>query len=70
MSKFKIGQKLKTNEQYKKEYKQIFCKEPKEKGGIVIDIYEDGKNDPIYYFTKPDIKGNRDGLAERFVELV
>lgn len=69
MAKFKIGDVLTTNEYYKTEYRRIFGKEPKEKGGKVLEIYEDTKHDPIYFFTEVDETGNRDGMAEKFLQL-
>lgn len=69
MSKFQIGQVVKTNEHYQTEYKRIFKREPKKKGGVILDIYDDGINSPVYFFTEPDKYGNREGLSENFVEL-
>ena len=70
MSKFQIGQVVKTNEHYQTEYKRIFKKEPTKTAGTILDIYEDGTHSPVYFFTEPDRYGNREGLAENFVKLV
>ena len=70
MAKFKIGDELKLNNFYKEEYRKIFGKDPKDKGGIVKEIYEDTKYDTIYFFTELDEHGNKDGIAEQFLELV
>ena len=69
MPKFNKGQVLTTNKLYKTEYRKIFKKEPKQKGGVVLDIYDDKKHEPIYFFTELDEEGNREGLAEKFVQL-
>ena len=70
MAKYKLGSNLTTNSTYDEEYQKIFHKQSCKKGGIVLDIYEDGKNEPIYFFTEPDKYGNREGIAENFLKLV
>lgn len=70
MTKYKLGSKLITNSLYEEEYQKIFNRKPNKKGGTVLDIYEDGKNEPIYFFTQPDKYGNREGIAENFLKLV
>lgn len=70
MAKFKINQTVKTTQTFKNDFKRIFKKQPDIDGGVIIDIYEDGKSQPIYFFTLPDKNGNRKGLAEQFLEAV
>lgn len=72
MSKFKIGDVLTVNQKYLNDAKRLKFKNNVKDfnwSAPVLDIYDDGEHPPIYYFSKADKYGNRDGLAEWFVQL-